>query len=116
MQQHIALRGHRNDVPTDHALLRNKIRRGNNILLNYFNYAKRNAIYVSKEIQNEFIIIALDLVKESIIKDIKVTKFWTTMANKTQEKAKQEQQAIVARYVICTDSRSRSSRRSLFIN
>ena len=111
-RQNIALRGHRDDGPVDstgmepkhndgnfRALLRLRVRGGDTNLKDHLKSCKRNASLVSKTIQNELIACAGNIVKEDIVRDVKNAKFWTIMADETQDCAKREQLVIAIRYV-----------------
>ena len=111
-RQNIALRGHRDDGPVDstgeepmhndgnfRALLRLRVRGGDTKLKDHLESCKRNASLVSKTIQNELIACAGNIIKEDIVKDVRDAKFWTIMADKTQDCSKQEQLVVAIRYV-----------------
>jgi len=111
-RQNIALRGHRDDGSVDstgeepqhndgnfRALLRLRIRGGDTNLKDHLVSCKRNASLVSKTIQNELIACAGNIIKEDIVRDVRNAKFWTIMADETQDRAKREQLVIAIRYV-----------------
>ncbi len=87
-----------NDGPF-RALLRLRVRGGGTDLKEPLVSCKRNASLVSKTIQNELIACAGNMIKEDIIRDVKNAKFWTIMADETQDRAKREQLVIAIRYV-----------------
>ena len=106
-RQSIALRGPGDDGPVDstreepmhidghfRALLRLRIQRGDINLKDHLVSCKLNASLVSKTIQNELIACAGSIIKEDIIRDVKNAKFWTIMANETEDHAKREQLVI----------------------
>eukprot|EP00112_Aurelia_sp_Birch-Aquarium-sp1_P024846 Seg801.7 transcript_id=Seg801.7/GoldUCD/mRNA.D3Y31 product="52 kDa repressor of the inhibitor of the protein kinase" protein_id=Seg801.7/GoldUCD/D3Y31 len=106
------MRCHRDDGPVDstgeepmhndgnfRALLRLRVRGGDTDLQENLVSCKRNASLVSKTIQNELIACAGNMINEDIIRDVKKFKFWTIMADETQDRAKREQLVIAIRYV-----------------
>ena len=80
-------------------LLRYRIREGHSFLKNHLDSAKGNARYTSHTIQDELINISGKIVLESVAKDVNDAKFWSILADETQDRAKREQLVIVVRYV-----------------
>jgi len=113
-RQNISLRGHRGEtgsIASDgsepdindgnfRALLRYRIRAGDENLKGHIETAKGNATYQSAEIQNELIMAAGSLVKETVLERIKKASFWAIIADETTDRAKREQMAVVIRYVL----------------
>ena len=94
-RQNIALRGHRNEVgcvsvngvePKENdgnfrALLRYRIRGGDNQLVSFVKNAKQNATYHSAEIQNDLISTAASLMKNKVISRARAASFWSIIAD-----------------------------------
>ena len=110
--QNIALRGHRDDGPIDpsgtiplmndgnfRALLRFRLRAGDESLRQHLQSSGKNAQYCSKTIQNELLEDMSGLVVEKVVKDVAEAGMWTVMADETTDRGKTEQLAIVVRYV-----------------
>lgn len=114
-RQNIAFRGHRGEVgavsaegiePPENdgnfrALLRYRIRGGDNALKDHVQKAKANATYHSPHIQNALITAAGDLVKENVLHRIKKACFWAIIADETTDRHHREQLAVIIRYVLC---------------
>ena len=110
-RQNIPLRGHRDGDPicTDgsepdindgnfRALLRYRMKT-DEVLKNHLENAKKNATYISKDVQNEILTEASKLIKTDIKSDVEKSKFWSVLADETQDRAKREQLVVVVRYV-----------------
>ena len=111
-RQNIALRGHRNEVgcvsvndvePEENdgnfrALLRYRIRGGDNQLASFVKNAKQNVTYHSAEIQNVLISTAASLIKDEIIFRARAASFWSIIADETTDRQKRELLAILIRY------------------
>lgn len=111
-RQNIAFRGHRDDGPiaTDgsepnendgnfRTLLRFRMRGGDSVLQSHLQGTKRNASYTSKTIQNELLLACGKLIKKKIVDDVNKSRFWTVLADETQDRSKREQLAVIVRYV-----------------
>ena len=75
-------------------------------LKDHLDHAKDNAKYLSPRIQNEVIHLAEDLIREKIMSCI--PKYWSLMADETQDCSTTEQVSICVRYVntkgdVCED-------------
>ena len=111
-RQNIALRGHRNKVgcvsvngvePEENdgnfrALLRYRIRGGNNQLASFVKNAIQNATYHSAKIQNDLISTAASLIIDEVISRARAASFWSIIADETTDRQKRELSAIVIRY------------------
>ena len=110
--QNIPLRGHRDDGPLNpsgceppfndgnfRALLRFRVRAGDNTFREHLGNAPKNAQYTSKTIQNELLRDMTDMVISDVINDVNAAGMWTVLADETTDIAKTEQLAIVVRYV-----------------
>ncbi len=106
-RQGIALRGHRDDwkhldeLPNSNpgnfiALLKFKARSGDTVLADHLETGHRNALYTSKTTQNEIINICGDIIRGTILTDIRTAIFFSIMAD---EAANDEQLAVTIRYV-----------------
>ena len=109
-RQGIALRGHRDDsgdVASDPsrnhgnflALLQYRVRGGDSILQEHLMSCAGNARYTSKTIQNELITIGGDLIRESILDEIKEARFFAVIADEATDSSNSEQLAISVRFV-----------------
>ena len=116
-RQNIPVRGHRDDGPVNstgeepmyndgkfRALLRLRVQGGDTDLKEHLVSCKHNASSLSKTIQNELTACAGNIIKENIIRDVKNAKFWTILADDTQDRSqdairKREQLVIAIRYV-----------------
>ena len=106
-RQNMPLRGHRDDnkhlggdsVGNFQELLDFRIDSGDEVLKEHFETASRNATYCSKTIQNEIIDCCGDVVTEQIVEEIKESKFFSIMADETQDCANKEQMSLAIRYV-----------------
>ena len=101
-RQNIALRGHRNEAgcvcendvaPQENdgnfrALLRYRIRGGDNQLASFVKRTKRNATYHSAEIQNELISTAASLIKDKVISRARAASFRSIIADETTDRQK----------------------------
>lgn len=112
-RQNMALRGHRGESgvvdssgsePQENdgnfrALLRFRIRGGDAVLQKHAESANANATYMSSSIQNALIECAADIVRESVLRRIQKSAFWSIIADETMDRQKREQMALVIRYV-----------------
>ena len=109
-RQGIALRGHRddssdvvNDPDQNHgnflALLQYRARGGDSILEHHLNLCAGNARYTSKTIQNELITICGDVIRDSILEEIREARFYAVIADEATDSSNSEQLAISVRYV-----------------
>ena len=111
-RQNIALRGHRNEVGcvsvsgVEHeenddnfrALLRYRIRGGDNQLACFVKNAQPNVTYHSAEIQNDLISTTASLIKDEVISRARAASFGSFIADETTDRQKRELSAIVIRY------------------
>ena len=108
-QQGIALRGHRDDSmhlddqcnnPGNfQALLQFRCNAGDNDLSLHFKECARNSTYRSKTIQNDILNVFGDMIKETIIAEVKAGKHYAIIADEVQDAASIEQISVVLRYV-----------------
>ena len=61
--------------------------------------SSRNARYLSPKIQNEFIAINGDLIRQSIVEECNASPFWSLMEDETADVSTIEQLSICVRYV-----------------
>ena len=69
------------------------------VLRDYLEHAPRNAVYTSKTIQNEMIDVVSSTIRNSIIKEIKNSKYFTILADEVTDCANLEQISVVIRFV-----------------
>lgn len=74
-------------------------------LKSHLETAKRNARYLSPQIQNEMISAIEDVVRSNIVSKVNKSKFFSVMADETTDAATKEQVAICLRYLEQTDNR-----------
>jgi len=111
-KQDIPLRGHRddgvlsadgNDPPHNdgnwRSLIRVTIRHGNNVLAQHLKTARRNATYTSKTVQNELLQAAGDLIRRKIVTAVNSVRFFSVLADETQDRAKHELLQVTVCYV-----------------
>ena len=103
--QGIALRGHQDDMSTVLqnpennrgnflALLQFHVQAGDQVLKEHLTTASGNALYTSKTIQNELVAICGDLIRNSILKDVR-----RVIADEATDTANHERLAISIRSV-----------------
>ena len=109
-KQAISLRGHRDDWSTllenndnragnFQALLQFRIDAGDEVLKEHLLTAQHNAIYTSKTIQNEMIVVCGDLLRNKILKEVREAQFFSVIADEATDVANDEQLSISVRYV-----------------
>ena len=107
-RQGLALGGHRDDWKhldeTPHAnhgnfvaLLQFAVEADNEILAEHLRSAGRNALYTSKTIQNQLIKICGDIIRETILNQVRTANLFS--ADEATDSANDEQLAISLRYV-----------------
>ena len=109
-RQALALRGHRDDGPellndtsvgrgNFQALLQFCIEAGDEVLKHHLETADRNAVYTSKEIQNEMIIVCDNIIRNKILQRIREAQFFSVIADEATDSANDEQLSISIRFV-----------------
>ncbi|XP_071499956.1 uncharacterized protein [Diadema antillarum] len=109
-RQNIALRGHRDsgrleqEEPEENdgnfrALLRMRIRAGDQTLQKHFVDGPGNAKYISPDIQNNLLDCASAIVRERILDKVRKAGVWSVLADETMDRKKREQLTIAVRYV-----------------
>ena len=106
-RQGVALRSHRDDSTADpdanHGnfleLLRFRSDGGDQILSSHFESHCRNASYSSKTIQNQLITIIGDQIRNSIIDEVKLARFYSILADEVSDAAGLEQVTLVLRFI-----------------
>ena len=110
-QHDIALRGHRDDskyydstsnVGNFQGLLNFRVECGDVILEEHFQTCPKNATYLSKTVQNELIEICGDYLRKQIIREVKVAKFFSILADEVADVSNKEQMPLVLRFVDTT--------------
>lgn len=69
------------------------------ILRNYMDSSPRNARYLSLQIQNELISCLGNEIRESVVKQIEKSKFYSVMADETTDESTKTQLSICVRYL-----------------
>lgn len=110
-RQGISLRGHRDFGPFDfqqrptenegnfRALLRHRIDAGDEVLSTHFLKCKKNATYISWNIQNQIINKCSDFLQELLVAKIKHAKYFSILADETTDISTVEQFSLCVRYV-----------------
>ncbi len=109
-RQGLAFRGHAEDGPFDvtdnsinrgnfQSLLRFRVDAGDVVLKKHLETADRNAIYISKEIQNQMIVICGDVIRNKILQKIREAKFFSIIADEATDSANDEQLSISIRFL-----------------
>ncbi|XP_068762515.1 zinc finger MYM-type protein 1-like [Montipora capricornis] len=73
--------------------------RFDSILRNHLDSSPRNARYLSPQIQNELISCLGDEIRESVVKQIEKSKFYSVMADETTDESTKTQLSICVRYL-----------------
>ena len=76
-----------------------RVRGGDTELENHLKTCSKNASYISKTSQNELICCCGKFIKDSLIKDIKESKFFSILADEASDCSNQEQLSLVLRFV-----------------
>ena len=111
-RQGLTFRGHRDDMPAvredpvaNHgnflALLQFRIQAGDQVLKEHLRTAAGNALYTSKTIQNQMIIICGDIIRNKLLEKIQKAGFFSVIADETTDTANDEQLSISIRFVDC---------------
>lgn len=109
-QQGMAFRGHFEDGPFEfddisvnrgnfQALLRFRIDAGDMVLKKHLETADRNAVYTSKEIQNQMIVICGDIIRGKILQKVQKARYFSIIADEATDSANDEQLSISVRYL-----------------
>ena len=75
----------------------------NSDLNDHLIHSAKNARYLSPKIQNEFIVINGNLIRQSIVEECNKALFWSLMADETIDVSTVEQVSICVRYVCVKD-------------
>ncbi len=109
-QQGLAFRGHAEDSPFDlsdtttnrgnfHSLLKFRVDAGDLVLKEHLETADRNAIYTSKEIQNQMIVICGDIIRSKILQKVREARFFSIIADEATDSANDEQLCLSIRFL-----------------
>ena len=72
---------------------------GDQLLKEYLETCKQNAMYTSKEIQNQIIIICGDVIRNKLLDNIRKAKFFAVIADEATDSSNSEQLSIIFRFV-----------------
>ncbi|KAL5470805.1 hypothetical protein EMCRGX_G028829 [Ephydatia muelleri] len=108
--QGIAFRGHQDNCPDvqddpngNHgnflALLNFCIQAGDRVLEEHLKNSASNALYTSKTVQNELIVICGDIIRNKILAKARRAKYFSIIADEATDVANDEQLSICVRYV-----------------
>ena len=111
-KQGLAFRGHRDDMPAvrenpaeNHgnflALLQFRVQAGDQVLKEHLRTAAGNALYTSKTIQNEMIVVCGDIIRNKLLEKIRKAGFFSVIADEATDTANDEQLSISIRFVDC---------------
>ena len=112
-RQGLALRGHRDDsqyhadvgeystgsVGNFIELLNYRVRGGDKDLGKHLESYSKNASYISKTTQNELIECCGQIIKESLLQDIKESQYYSVIADEASDTSNKEQMSLVLRFV-----------------
>ena len=107
-KQCLALRGHRDDSTADEAkfnkgnflaLIDYSVRSGNSALQKHLSDGAKNATYTSKTIQNELIQCIGNHLREKVLDEIKVAKWFSVLCDEVTDISTKEQLSLVIRFV-----------------
>ena len=109
-RQGIAFRGHRDDQSScdedelaNHgnflSLLQFRVQAGDTILEEHLQTAQGNALYTSKTIQNELIVVCGNIIRQQILSKVKKAMYLSVMADEATDSANIEQLSVSVRFV-----------------
>lgn len=105
-KNNIALRGRRDDDPTNsslqgnfQALLEFRIDSGDQTLQQHLETAPRNATYISKTIQNEMITTVGKYILDNLSREIRDSKYFSVMADEAADISNKENLSVVIRFL-----------------
>ncbi|XP_065658148.1 52 kDa repressor of the inhibitor of the protein kinase-like [Hydra vulgaris] len=81
------------------ALLAYRVDAGDKVLEQYLKSSGKNATYISKTVQNELIDICGQIITEKIIKEAKIAKYFSVIADETTDVSHHEQLCVCIRFV-----------------
>ncbi|CAN7938743.1 unnamed protein product [Ixodes hexagonus] len=82
------------------ALVRLKIRSGDNLLRDHLETAPGNATYLSPQIQNEILVASSTLVQQTIVSRVNSAKCFSLLADETTDISGTEQMSLCVRYLL----------------
>ena len=80
-------------------MLQFRVAAGDQVLKEHLKTAQHNAMYTSKTIQNQIIVICGELLWNKILTDVKVAQFFSVIADEGTDVANNEQLSISLRYL-----------------
>ena len=88
-------------VPSIMVIFKHKFRvdAGDQLLKEHLETCKQNAMYTSKEIQNQIIIICGDVIRNKLLDNIRKAKFFAVIADEATDSSNSEQLSISFRFV-----------------
>lgn len=109
----VAYRGHRDDsqyhsdvgsysgsgVGNFVEILNYRVRGGDTVLENHLRNCSKNATYISKTSQNEVINCCGKYIKDVLVKEIKLNKFFSIIADEASDCSNKEQMSLVLRFI-----------------
>ena len=98
-EQNIPLRGHGDKDGNFNALLKYRLDVGDEPFQQFVDSAKGNAKYTSPTIQNEMLQVLGDYVQARLLADLQKARFFSLLADETQDISTQEQLSICVRFV-----------------
>jgi len=105
-KNNIALRGRRDDDPTNdslkgnfQALLSFRVESGDQVLEEHLQNSARNATYISKTIQNEMITTLGKYIIDNLSREIRECKYFSILADEAADVSNKENLSIVLRFV-----------------
>ncbi|XP_065671304.1 52 kDa repressor of the inhibitor of the protein kinase-like [Hydra vulgaris] len=109
----LSLRGHRDDSEfhpengefSNHTvgnfieLLHFRVKAGDKVLEDHLKYHQRNASYISKTSQNQLVRCCGEVITDTIIAEIKNSKYFSIIADEASDSSNKEQLSLVIRFV-----------------
>lgn len=80
-------------------LLRFRVEAGDSALEKHLSKAKKNAMYLSPDIQTEILEISARIIQESLVENINASESFSVLADETMDVSSTEQISLCARYV-----------------
>ncbi|XP_004209363.2 52 kDa repressor of the inhibitor of the protein kinase-like [Hydra vulgaris] len=81
------------------SLLAYRVDAGDKVLEHHLKSSGKNATYISKTVQNELIDICGQIITEKIIKEAKIAKYFSVIADETTDVSHHEQLSVCIRFV-----------------
>ena len=67
------------------------------VLADYLQHAPKNALYMSKTMQNELVAVVGDHIRKDIVSEVKVAKYYSVIADEVTDTSNNEELSLVLR-------------------